>query len=93
MRFEVFDFALIACLGLKNFLFRRREHAIETAQDSERQYYILIFASFEGVADQIRDTPEKADDFAMVHLFRAYLSQVGSGIAIADGIYAYRGIV
>jgi hypothetical protein len=36
------------------------EHAVQAAQDRERQDDVLVLAAPEGVADQIRDTPEES---------------------------------
>jgi hypothetical protein len=36
-------------------------------EDGERKDYVLIFAALEGIANQIRDAPQEADDFAVVH--------------------------
>ena len=33
----------------------------------QRQDHVLVLPAFERVTDQIRDTPDEADDFAMVH--------------------------
>jgi hypothetical protein len=31
--------------------------------------YVLVLAALEGVADEVRDSPEEADDLAVVHSF------------------------
>src|SRR5258708_22997157 len=65
---EVFElFCTQLSLAAKHFLFGRREHTIEPAQDGERQDHVLVFAALEGIADQIRDAPDKTDDLAMIH--------------------------
>ena len=51
----------------EHLLLGRRQHAVEAAQDGERQDHVLVLAALEGVADQVRDAPEEADDLAMVH--------------------------
>ena len=56
-------------LALEHLLFCWRKHAIETPQHGERQDHVLVLAALEGIADQIRDTPKEADDFAMVHRY------------------------
>jgi hypothetical protein len=43
------------------------QHAVETAQDGQRQNDVLVPAAPEGVADEVGDSPEKAHDLAMVH--------------------------
>ena len=43
------------------------EHAVETAQDGKGQDDVLVLPTLEGVADEVRDAPEEADDLAMVH--------------------------
>jgi hypothetical protein len=43
------------------------QHAVEAAQHGQRQNYVLIPAAPEGVANQVGDPPEEADDLAMVH--------------------------
>ena len=50
-------------LPFEDAFFLVREYAVEAAQHGERQNYVLILAALEGVANQVRDTPEEADDF------------------------------
>src|SRR5207249_5888057 len=47
------------------------KHAVETAQNGEREDDVLVLAPLESVPDQVRDAPEEADDLAMVHRVRA----------------------
>ena len=54
-------------LTAKHRLLRGGEHAVEPAQHGQRQDDVLILAALEAVADQVRDAPEEADYFAMVH--------------------------
>ena len=42
------------------------KHAIEPPEHGQRQDDVLVLAALEAVTDQIRDTPEEADDFAVV---------------------------
>jgi len=51
-------------------LLGRGEDAIETPKNGEGKNDVLVLAALERVADQIRNTPEKADDFTMVHFAR-----------------------
>src|SRR5690606_36617310 len=43
------------------------EHAVQAAEDGERQDHILVLAALEGVADQVRDAPEEVDDLTVVN--------------------------
>ena len=63
----IFELALFE-LGLrcKNALFCRGQDTIEPPKDRQRQDYVLVFAAFECVADQVGDTPKEAYDFAMI---------------------------
>jgi hypothetical protein len=45
----------------------RGQDAVEAAEHGERQDDVLVLAALEGVADQIRHTPQEADDLAVVH--------------------------
>src|SRR6266850_7578958 len=55
------------CLLTEHSLLGISQHAVQTSQDRERKDHVLVLAALEGVADQVRDTPKKADDFAMAH--------------------------
>ena len=55
------------CLPREHLLLGRREHAVEPAKHGERQDDILVLAAFEAVPDEVRDAPEEAHDFAVVH--------------------------
>jgi hypothetical protein len=55
-------------VGVKNFPLCPLEHAIEAPEDRQRQDHVLVLAALEGVADQIRHTPKKTYDFAVVHI-------------------------
>jgi len=57
------------------------QHTIEPAQHRERQDHVLILAALEGVADQVGDAPEEADDLVVVHRGRS-LTRI-SGILLA----------
>jgi len=54
-------------LALQDSLFRVGQHAVQAAEHGQRQDHILVLAALEGVADEIRDTPEETDDFTVVH--------------------------
>jgi hypothetical protein len=69
LRVKVRELSLEFADGLKNFLFRRRKHAIETTQHGKRQNNILILASFESIPDQIRDAPNETNYLTMVQEF------------------------
>src|SRR5207247_1005969 len=66
LQVQVLELALVFRLRLEHFDFRRRKDAVEPAQYREWQDHVLILASFEGVADEVGDTPEEAHDLAMV---------------------------
>src|SRR6266850_2883893 len=55
------------CLLTENLLLGIGQHAVQTPQDRERKDHVLVLAALEGVADQVRNTPKKADDLAMIH--------------------------
>src|SRR5690606_4124540 len=59
--------ALELRLTLEDGVLRVGEHAVQTTEDGERQDHILVLAALEGVADEVRDAPEEADDLAVVH--------------------------
>ena len=67
LRVEVLDLALVSGLDLQHLPLGGSQHAIEPAQDGERQDHILVLAALEGVADQVRYAPDEADDLAVVH--------------------------
>ncbi len=56
-------------LAFEYLMLGRREHAVETPQYGQRQNDVLVLASLEAVANQIRDAPDKADDFTVVHRY------------------------
>jgi hypothetical protein len=64
---EVLKLAFEPCLGLEDFVLGRRQDAVEAAQDRERQDHILVLAALEGVADQVRYSPQEIDDRAVIH--------------------------
>ena len=68
LRVEVLEL-LTAQLGLlpEDLLLCGGQDAVESPQDGERKDDVLILAALEGVADEVRDTPEEADDLAVVH--------------------------
>jgi hypothetical protein len=43
------------------------QHTVEAAQDGQWEDHVLVLAALEGVADEVRDPPQEADDLAMVH--------------------------
>ena len=57
-------------LAFEDTLFSVGQHAVEPAQHRERKDHVLVLAALEGVADQVRDSPEEAHDLAMVHCVR-----------------------
>ena len=68
MPVEVLNPPLELGLALKHSLFRVGQNAIKPTQNGQRQDDILVFSSFESVPNQIRDTPYKIDNLAVVHL-------------------------
>ena len=59
----------------EHLLLSAGKHAIEAAEHGQGEDDVLILAAFERVADEVRDTPEKADDLAVVHgLLCGYLA-------------------
>jgi len=68
LRVEVLEL-LAPQLGLlaEHLLLGTGEHAVEAAQDRERQDHVLVLAALEGIADEVRNAPQEAHDFAMVH--------------------------
>jgi hypothetical protein len=54
-------------LASEHLLLGGRQHAVEAPQDGEGEDDVLVLAALEGVADEVGDTPEEADDLAMVH--------------------------
>ena len=72
LRVEVLEL-LAPKLGLfrQHLLLRAGQHAVQAAQDGERQDDVLVLAALEGIADEVRDAPEEADDLAMVHCVRS----------------------
>jgi hypothetical protein len=69
LRIKIFEFPFELADGLKNFLFRRRKHAIEPPQHGKRQNNVLILAAFESIANQIRDAPNETNYLTMVQEF------------------------
>jgi hypothetical protein len=43
------------------------QHTIETAEHRQRENDILVMAAPESIADEVSDSPHKADNLAMVH--------------------------
>ena len=68
LRIEVLEF-LAAQFGLlpKHLLLRACQNAIEAPKNGERKNDVLVLAALEGVADEVGDAPEEADDLAMCH--------------------------
>ena len=64
-------------LGFEDLLLGRGQDAVEPPQDRKRQDHVLILAAFERVADEVGDTPDEADDFAMVQSISS--SAAGTG--------------
>ncbi len=54
-------------LSLEDLFLLVGENAIEAPEDGERKDDVLVVTAPERVADQIRHTPEEADDFAVIH--------------------------
>ena len=54
-------------LALEDLFLGRREDAVEAPQHREGKDDVLVLAPLEGVADEVRDAPDKADDLAVVH--------------------------
>jgi len=48
-------------------VFRVGQYTVEPPQNGEGQDDVLVFSALEGIANQVRNTPEKTDDLAMVH--------------------------
>ena len=59
-------FVLELALGFEDFRLGRGQDAIKPPQDRERKDHVLVFAALERVADEVGDTPDETDDFAMV---------------------------
>ncbi len=59
------------------------QHAVEPPEYRERQNDVLVMAAPEGVPDEVRNAPEPAHDFAVVHgsKTRYGCSPIGSGVA------------
>jgi hypothetical protein len=53
-------------LPRQHLLLGQREHATRTPQHRERQDDVLVLAALEGVADQVRDSPDEADDLGVI---------------------------
>ena len=68
LRVEVVDLARVPGLDLQDVPLVGGQHAVEPAQHGERQDDVLVLASLEGVADQVRHPPDEADDLAVVHI-------------------------
>ena len=65
-------------LPREHLLLRVGQHAVESAQDGQRQDNVLVLAALERVADQVGDAPEEADDLAVVHVLLSLWLQVGA---------------
>ncbi len=63
----VVEFAASALFMFRqHFRFRRREHAIETAEHGHRQHHALVLRWTVRPAQQVRDLPYKVRQFVMV---------------------------
>ena len=56
------------CLPLEDAFLCAGEDAIQAPEDREGEDDVLVLSALEGVADQVRDAPEEADDLAVVHV-------------------------
>jgi len=54
-------------LLLEHLLLGGGEHGVERPQHREGKNHLLVLAALERVADEIRDAPQEANDFAVVH--------------------------
>ncbi len=61
------ELALQLGMALQNRLLRGFHHAVKAAQHSKGQDHIGVLATLEGVADEVGDAPDEADDLAAVH--------------------------
>jgi hypothetical protein len=59
--------ALELPLALEHALLLVGQNAVQAPKDGEREDHILVLAALEGVADEVGDAPEEADDLAVVH--------------------------
>ena len=65
----VLDLVLVPGLDLHHLQLAGGQHAVEPAQHGQRQNHVLVLPALEGVANQqIRHTPDEADDLAVVHV-------------------------
>ena len=64
---RILELALELGLGLQDLDLGRGQHAVEPAENGERQDDVLVLAALEGVAHEVGDAPEEADDLAVVH--------------------------
>lgn len=55
-------------VGPEHLHFCGGENAVEAPKDGERQDDVLILAAFEGISDQIGDTPYERNDLTVVHV-------------------------
>ena len=63
----VLDPVLVPCLDLHHLKLAGGQHTVEPAQHRERQNNVLILPTLEGVPNQVRHPPDKADNLAVVH--------------------------
>ena len=64
----VLDLVLVPGLNLHHLPLAGGQHAVEPAQHRERQNHVLVLPTLEGIANQVRHTPDEADDLAVVHV-------------------------
>ena len=74
---EVLDLVLVGGLDLQHLHLRGGQHAVEPPEHREREHHVLVLAPLEGVADQVRDAPDEADDLAVVHVGCPKCSEAG----------------
>jgi len=59
---EVVDPVAVLGIGGQHRRLGRRQHAVEAPQHGQRQDDVLVLAALEGVAQQVGDAPQEADD-------------------------------
>ena len=64
----VLDLVLVPGLDLHHLQLAGGQHAVEPAQHGERQNHVLVLPTLEGVPNQVRHTPDEADDLAVIHV-------------------------
>ena len=49
--------------------FENNSGPVEPPEDGEREDHVLVLAALEGVADEIRNSPDETCDLAVMHSF------------------------